>query len=280
MEIRSELVVASDIHLRQADDPRSRQLLRLIESLRSPEVRHFVLLGDIFDFCLGSSNYFKSKFKWLGDALSALAARGTQVWFFEGNHEFNMEKIGWQGVQIISEPYRVISLKSGKRVALSHGDLMYSSWDYRVFRALVKSGTAKQAARFIPGKLIELYAFGHATVSRGRDEYRKLDHAALLTSAEKWIRQAACDVGIFGHFHVPYAETATTGGPGTVRIYSMDCWDKPNVLLCDGDRFERGFFREDGKFERIEPVSFRGLIETQKSVSMPRATNSGSLTSH
>ena len=39
-------------------------------------------------------------------------------------------------------------------------------------------------------------ASSDASVSRRQDVYRKLDHHKLLSSAERWVRQAACDAGI------------------------------------------------------------------------------------
>ena len=134
----------------------------------------------------------------------------------------------------------------GKRLALAHGDLVHSSWDYRAFRGVVKSRAAAQMARYIPGKLIELYAFGHAKVSRSTDEYRKLNHQELLRSAESWIRRSACDFGVFGHFHVPYAELFTSNpAAAPVGMYSLDCWDRPNILVYEDGVFKRGYLGDN-----------------------------------
>lgn len=242
MQVRSELVVVSDIHLREPGDERSQLLEQLISRLSPGDVRFLVLLGDIFDFCLGSSEYFRKKFAPLGELLEQVSRRGIQVLFFEGNHEFEMERIGWKGVEFVTDPYRVLRLRDGKRVALAHGDLVHSSWDYRIFRKVVKSQTVSEIARFVPGRLIELYAFSHAKISRARDDYRKLDHEKLLNSAEEWVRRSACDFGIFGHFHVPYAETRHNHDRShPVRLFSLDSWDHPNTLTYDAGVFNRGF---------------------------------------
>ena len=42
-------------------------------------VKHFVLLGDVFDFCLGNSSYFRDKYCEIGNALSSVAKRGIRV---------------------------------------------------------------------------------------------------------------------------------------------------------------------------------------------------------
>lgn len=248
MQVRAELVVVSDVHLRTPDDDRAKLLGQLIESLSPGDVRFLVLLGDIFDFCLGSSEYFQRKFGLLGEQLEAASRRGIQVLFFEGNHEFEMDGMGWKGVEFVQEPYRVLRLRDSKRLALAHGDLVHSSWDYRAFRSLVKSDAAAYLAKFVPGRLIELYAFSHANVSRTADEYRKLDHRRLLAAAEAWVRKAACDYGIFGHFHVPYSETLTGSGKSSpVRLLSMECWDRPNVLTYENGTFQRGFIGLGGE---------------------------------
>ncbi len=233
------LVVASDIHLKHLGDARGRLLLDVLARLG--RVEYLVLNGDIFDFCLGDSSYFQNKFRALGQALSDASRRGVKVLFLEGNHEFHMTAVGWPGVEFVTERDRVVTLSTGENIKISHGDLITDDFWYRAFRGLVKSPVARYGARLVPGSWLDAYSLKHAGFSRAQDKYRKLDHARILASFNRWLADGAYDHGIIGHFHVPYAEKRETHDG---LMLSVDSWDQPNLLVYKNTRFERVFLRE------------------------------------
>ncbi len=242
--LSSELILVSDVHLRQSGDMRGLLLRQLLKSAARHRPGNFVLLGDVFDFCLGGSRFFKKKFFDFGTALEALAQSGTRVIFFEGNHEFNLAAIGWQGIEFVPEGSMTLLLSGGTRVRLSHGDLIYAPKSYLWFRGLVKSRFARQAARAIPTSWLDAYALGHSKVSRAQDKYRVLAHDDLLQAAEAWIAEDQAQHGIFGHFHTPYGERRQDQNG---LIVSVDSWDKPNALIYNHERgFERIFWGPGG----------------------------------
>ena len=67
-----------------------------------------MLVGDIFDFCLGSSTYYKKKFANIGIALSDLATRGTKVIFIQGNHEVAIDFLDWKNIEFIVAKTKII----------------------------------------------------------------------------------------------------------------------------------------------------------------------------
>ncbi len=231
------LVVVSDIHLQSPEDMRGRLLLRLLEDIAAEPPEYLVLLGDIFDFCLGSHPFFQRKFAAIGEALSRVAAAGTKVLFIEGNHEFRMIDLPWPGVDVIENGTYTIALKSGVKVQMAHGDMIYSHRRYKAFRRLVKSSLVTGIARYLPGPWMDRLATTGSEVSRSADQYRTIQHDHILGAVDRWLENGAGDYGIFGHFHVPYAEPRRDGRLG--GVYSVECWDKPNVLA-----FRQGaFFR-------------------------------------
>lgn len=233
--LNASLVVASDVHLREADDDRSKLLLDVLSRL-GPGVECLVLNGDIFDFCLGDSRYFQNKFRAIGVALADVAARGIRVVFVEGNHEFHMESVGWPGVEIIQTFDLTITVKSGESFRITHGDLLTRDPLYRAFRGLVKSRLARFCASFIPGSWLDAYALKHAKVSRAQDKYRRLDHQRILGAFSRWLSSVDADHGIIGHFHIPYAEKqARSDG----LMLSVESWDRPNLLVFADHRFHR-----------------------------------------
>ncbi len=62
-KIKADVVMVSDIHIIDADDERAHMLESLIRILISSDVKNFILIGDIFDFLLGTGSYFDKKFQ-------------------------------------------------------------------------------------------------------------------------------------------------------------------------------------------------------------------------
>jgi len=244
----ASLVVVSDIHLKRPDDERGMLLQQVLEGVAVTRPECFVLLGDIFDFCLGSNLYFQTKFASLGAALSRLAKTGTRVIFFEGNHEFDVHRFGWDGVEFVREGSLVLPLGSGASILLAHGDLIYSSQVYRSFRRMVKSKLVRGIASSLPGSWVEAFALKNSEASRAYDTYRDINHAAILAAARRWLEAHQCDMGIFGHFHVPYAEGVDGS---TAGILSLNSWDEPNLLLRKGDEFSRVFLSPQARPELL-----------------------------
>lgn len=251
--ITAPFVLASDVHIQDLTDSRSQLLLDAFERL-APEVEALVLNGDIFDFCFGESSYFRRKFRPFGAALENLVTRGIRVYFIEGNHEFHLERIGWDGVQIVQSRDFIVTLESGHRIKLMHGDLLLDEPIYRAFRATLKSQFARRTAALVPGKLLDAYSSRHAKFSRAQDRYRTLNHDKILSAFTNWLTLDECHHGVIGHFHVPYAEKHADGKR---MMLSVDCWDKPNLLLfADGD-FSRVYLSEPGApFEATPAQSF------------------------
>ncbi|MBM4250836.1 MAG: hypothetical protein FJ146_02595 [Deltaproteobacteria bacterium] len=240
--IAAPFVLASDVHIQHMTDLRARLLLDALRRL-SPAVEVVVLNGDICDFCFGGSSYFRRKFRPLGAALEQLVSRGIRVYFVEGNHEFHLERIGWDGVQIVQSRDLTVALKSGHKIKLMHGDLLIDEPLYRVFRATLKSQLIRRTAALVPGALLDAYALRHAKFSRAQDQYRVLNHERILSAFAAWLALDEAHHGIIGHFHVPYAENH----PQTERMMvSVDSWDKPNLLLFADGKFNRVHLNEPG----------------------------------
>ncbi len=248
----ASLIVVSDIHLSRSDDDRAQKLLGLLQRIRKGQVDNLVLLGDIFDFCLGSHPYFQKKYASIGAALEEVAASGTKVTFLEGNHEFKLDAFPWKGIEFIMNGTHVLHLKNGQKVQFAHGDMIYSHRRYKAFRWLVKSAFITGVARLFPGSFIDHLTSKTSEVSRSADQYRTIHHDRILAAVDHWMEQGHSEYGVFGHFHVPYAEPRRDLKEGVVL--SVDCWDKPNALVFRPD----GIFRlwlEEGDQEKWEPIA-------------------------
>ena len=235
-DLQAEMVLVSDVHLQTLEDQRGQQFMKFLDLVERGSVGRFVLLGDILDFCLGSSSFYKTKFSLLGEKLKKISQSGTEVIFLEGNHEFDLEKIHWPQIHIPREKELILSMKNGDKILLTHGDLIYSTRRYRWFRWFIKSRFILFIVSKIPAPLMDRIANKSAKVSRASDVYRKLDHQSILANAAQWLNNHHCRFLIFGHFHVPYAESVGTNQ----RLLSMDSWDNPNFLVYQNSQFLRG----------------------------------------
>lgn len=255
-KLDAEIIIVSDIHLGSLDDQRGKLLMKLLEHL-SQGVQYFIFNGDIFDFCFGNGVFFKNKFSELGVLLGKLSDQGVTVLFLEGNHEFAMSEIGWKSVQFITEKSYFIETSDGRTVALSHGDLLKHDPWYQRFRKLLKSSRTHSLAGMIPGRWLDVYALSHAKISRAQDQYRELDHRVIINAAFEWLGESESQIGIFGHFHVPYCEELKTE-KGRKQIYCVESWDTPNVLVYRGGEFYRAYLHEWVKtktWRYVEPHS-------------------------
>ncbi|MCX6127588.1 MAG: metallophosphoesterase [Proteobacteria bacterium] len=249
----ASVIVVSDIHLNHPGDKRGQLLLSLLQNIAEAEVEYLVLMGDIFDFCLGSHGFFQRKFAVIGQALQAVVASGTQVVYLEGNHEFKLACLPWVGVQVISEGTHTIRVSSGETIQMAHGDLIYSHKMYRSFRYFVKSRMVTKIATYLPGAWMDGLATRGSEVSRSQDQYRTIEHDKILSAIDDWLEAGTADFGIFGHFHVPYAESRRDGKPG--GLFSVESWDKPNVLaLRQGQFYRYEFDLRDPRWQVAEAL--------------------------
>lgn len=250
----TELVIVSDVHLVTMDEPNAQLMLSCLTDIAAQPVEYLVMLGDIFDFCLGSNRYFQKRFAPLGAALEAVAASGTEVFFVEGNHEFDIAKMPWRGVTFIKEGNLTITTSKGDTIQFAHGDMIYSSKTYQRFRRVVKSPVVKGVASILPGSFINSFALKNSDLSRSQDKYREIKHQEILGAANHWLNKSEAKHGIFGHFHVPYAEPRQEG-QGT--LLGLDSWEKPNFLILRHSEFHRIYFDKAGMpIERIAQSFF------------------------
>ena len=256
-QLDAEIVVVSDIHLTSVADERGQLLLKLLKNL-SENVQYFILNGDIFDFCFGKDPYFKEKFLKLGICFEHLGCKGTKIIFVEGNHEFAMQDLGWQSVQVVDETQYVLSASDGRIIAVTHGDLLSDDPWYRRFRRVIKSKKTHSLAAMIPGRWLDLYALNHARISRAQDRYRHLDHYKIIEAAFSWLGESKAHSGIFGHFHVPYCEYREVKNENR-NVVCLESWDKPNILVYREGSFFRSYLHDwekTGRWNFIKPVSF------------------------
>jgi UDP-2,3-diacylglucosamine hydrolase len=234
---QADLVIASDIHIREANDERSLALQQLIRACTQNEVGTFVLNGDIFDFFFGGTDYFRQKHHDLFAALETLAKSGCEVIVIEGNHEFDLTKLKTTSIQYVDSYGLLIKTRQGLQVKIVHGDLMHHDPAYQIFRRVVRSRALSLVAASISQRLLDLATLWFASLSRKKDRYRTLHHESILSNALNILNESSANHMVFGHFHHPYEHKVDDER----MIYSVDSWDKPSCLVFTDNHVKRVF---------------------------------------
>lgn len=266
----SQILAVSDCHLTDMNDARTSDFFAVCQWALEARPEYFLLLGDIFDFALGSKNYYQKKYHEVGDALSQLASAGIKVIYLEGNHEADVKYFGWPGVEFVTEGTHFITTQEGITLQMAHGDLIYSHNAYRRFRAVVKSAPFKWLVRQLPGALIDSLFLKTSAISRSQDDHRVFRHKELIETLERWLKDGGSQFGLFGHFHQPYGEWLPTSssrssdggaakgeqGEGRQQLVSVDSWDNPSVLSLEDGCFYRYTIRDQVLLskERCTPI--------------------------
>ena len=235
--IAAQMIVVSDMHLEDSVGTKAKAFFRLIDSLDKKTLEYFVLNGDIFDFCLGNHPYFQKKFRAIGSALTKLAHSGVTVVYIQGNHEFSHKDLGWEGVQFVSKATFQASLKSGVKLAFTHGDNFNAKWHYLIYKQLINLPITLSIASLVPGKLLDQLSLFLAQLSRKNSSNQLLRKEPVLTAANAWLDKTGAQHGVFGHFHTPLSEKRWTK---VGQLLSLSSWDEvPNFLSFAQGSFSR-----------------------------------------
>ena len=116
-------------------------LLELLTKIEVGDIRipQLFLMGDIFDLLVGG---LEKSYALNEEAIRLIESIGTQlpVFYFEGNHDFQLKKI-FKNIKIFSREEQPQYMGyNGFIVGLSHGDRYQSGWQHDLFsRVLRKS---------------------------------------------------------------------------------------------------------------------------------------------
>ncbi len=186
----------SDAHLQGLDDPGQVAVVRLLDGLKTERV---FVLGDLFHFWWGFRGVVYAEFVPTLDALRRLVARGVDVAFVPGNHDFaigpHFEALG---VRVVSELDVTLA---GRRFYCAHGDEADDGWGYRLTRSVLRGrafGAFMAAAGPSGARRI-----GHALAGASRDLPPSPDLVARQQAWGQSILRQGFDVVVCGHTHAP-----------------------------------------------------------------------------
>jgi len=203
-------IFLADAHLVNPQDSAYQHLLEFLRSQRG-QVRHLILLGDIFEFWVGYRHCVFTAYLPLLQLLQQLHSDGTKIIMVEGNHDFHVG------------PFFSDNLKStifcndgcinldGKRVYLTHGDTLAATRSYLLLRRFFRSSFAQLLIRLLPTdttwKIAEV--LGNASKRKRRNtaqQLYRLPSQAIIAQAQQQLSQGS-DAFICGHFHQAWQQS-------------------------------------------------------------------------
>ncbi|MBN2398673.1 MAG: UDP-2,3-diacylglucosamine diphosphatase [Deltaproteobacteria bacterium] len=229
-------VFIADAHLDGSASDGYRYLVRFLDSLRGNADELFIL-GDFFDFWFAGRNGVYPGFSDIVERLLEIQRTGTNISFFEGNHDFFLgDYFEPYGVRVFPEG-ATIDL-DGKRLFVSHGDMVNTSQkSYRALRRLLRSNLFYRVQRTIPSPVLWSISRVISGMSRNYAAPPSDELAEEIAAFATKKFEEGADAVILGHFHYPRFEQHVVHDK--VRTFAVlgDWISHHSYLLCDGGAF-------------------------------------------
>ncbi len=218
-------VFIADAHLRKPEDFNYLALSKFLAGLKGNTDVLFIL-GDLFEFWIGYETVPFTQYFPVLEVLKELKDNGTNIVYFEGNHDFHMGPFFVKTLQAEIHRGSCILNINGKKVYLCHGDqIMADDFGYRLLRFLLHNSLTGALLRLVPFRLTSLVADRMSRLSSRNhgERNRKRDYEAILKrfAAEKF--ESGCSVVVSAHFHNPYMYHAETE-KGEKFLLSLGDW--------------------------------------------------------
>ncbi|GAK54240.1 metallophosphoesterase [Candidatus Moduliflexus flocculans] len=241
-----DTIVIADAHL-DGVNRELRHFLSLLESFRAQKIASLVLLGDIFNFWVGTSKMTLPCHAEVLNALTILKMSGVSLTYVEGNRDYFLAR------QFLHAPFHAVSSEgirveiAGRQWYFSHGDLVnIHDRQYRNWRRFSRNSLLFAAFNAMPQALTMWLA--HAIEKRLRVTNRRYKSAFPVAECYEYAEmlwQQGCDMIVLGHFHQE-------------RRLERSAGDHANALLVlpawkDSHRFLRISFQGDISLESSEP---------------------------
>ncbi len=156
------------------------------------------LMGDIFDALFGEVPYTHKQNQEAIGLINEIAQR-IEVFYFEGNHDFNLASI-FPNVKIFPIEQQPIECSyKGKKILLAHGDIE-GDLAYKIYARVIRNSILLHLLSFLDNLL------GHAILKRLDDYLSKKDDCREFVGLKQFMQKRvgtkySCDYFVEGHFH-------------------------------------------------------------------------------
>ncbi len=205
------IVFIADSHAKGPDDQSQKQLSRFLEALSNNPPERLVILGDLFDFWIGTSGFIYYRYLPVLAPLLKLRKLGTEITYLEGNHDFSLGPFFTEFLGADVHPDSTELSLDGKRIFLSHGDIVDRSVRYRLWRGFLRSPFSKALVMMLPAWVLFRIASSLSRKSRTYRESAPHVEKALKDFAME-LAKSNYDGCVMAHSHMASIETFKNNG--------------------------------------------------------------------
>ncbi len=136
IEIQEQALFIADSHYPH----HGKTFLRLLKQLQKGEIQtsQLFLMGDNFDLLFGYNDYIKT---FANEAIGLLQtlSRQMEIYYFEGNHDFCLQRL-FPDIKVYSREEQPVTFRlDEKKVAISHGDKYATGFGYDLYCKLLRN---------------------------------------------------------------------------------------------------------------------------------------------
>lgn len=204
-------VFIADAHLQQPADANYQALLNFLDH-QADGLDALFLLGDIFEFWIGYRHAVFADHLPLLARLQDLASSGCQLFYVEGNHDFNLASFFNNHLNCTVITDSQIIDWDNRKIFICHGDLANpANHSYRLLRRFWRSRLLRLIAAAVPADLAWKIGNSLCKLSHRHKKPAQDPSPLVLAYARRCLQQGA-DSFICGHFHFPL-QTEADGHP-------------------------------------------------------------------
>ena len=225
----------SDLHLCSSRPGITRQFVDFLHTTAS-RAEALYILGDLFEYWAGDDDLPDARHQEIISALGELSRSGTQVFFMHGNRDFLLGDAFAQatGISLLRDP--TLLTLYGKRVLLSHGDLLCTDdVEYQAFRRQVRAPAWQQ--HFLAQPLAARRAQIEALRQRSEQEKSHKSESIMDVNGQavhEMLREHDYpELLIHGHTHRPARHVIEVDGHSCERWVLGDWYEQGSCLRCD-----------------------------------------------
>ncbi len=200
-------IFISDLHLRSLNERNGQILLRFFHEFetQAKPIRLF-LLGDIFDLWVGTHDVFVERYLPLLESLIRLKKLGSQIFYFEGNHDLHLQKY-WEteiGAEVFTEAKNFQI--EGMTVRCEHGDQMNpADLGYLRLRSFLRHPVTGGVLKKLPGIFVDFVGNKWSQQSRKKSSSNIREEnirKVIRAHAQRICENEKIDLLVSGHMHV------------------------------------------------------------------------------
>ena len=218
--IKEGAIFIADSH----ENENRKNFLRFLYALKSGEIKtpQLFLMGDMFDFLAAQCEFFVKFYEPYIDVINEISKK-TEIYYFEGNHDFNLAPL-FKNVKtypIGAQPVKFVS-KCQKCVFIAHGDIflpLVSKYALRFLRVKIFLKTMNFFDKFLNFRLSKRIL---NKLKRKILDY-KIPNFKELAEAKVYRYNGLCkaDIVIEGHYH--QGDIFELGSQKYVNVPSFAC---------------------------------------------------------